>query len=189
MQRRNYIVIASCIFFIVAIFFLNKKFPPDPIHKVPFFSYTDQNNKIFTTNDLLGKITIADFFFTGCPVTCPRMKAYMNQIHEFYDMDPGVQFLSISVDPKNDTQSVINNFIRERGLSYSNWFFLQSDEESIVSLLEDGFLLSGEGLPGMHSTKFILIDSNAQILGYYEYSSKEDFNNLISDTTYLLNRL
>ena len=189
MQRRNYIVIASCIFFIVAIFFLNKKFPPDPIHKVPFFSYTDQNNKIFTTNDLLGKITIADFFFTGCPVTCPRMKAYMNQIHEFYDMDPGLQFLSISVDPKNDTQSVINNFIRERGLSYSNWFFLQSDEESIVSLLEDGFLLSGEGLPGMHSTKFILIDSNAQILGYYEYSSKEDFNNLISDTTYLLNRL
>tara|TARA_B100001142_G_scaffold324009_1_gene375031 strand:+ start:302 stop:871 length:570 start_codon:yes stop_codon:yes gene_type:complete len=189
MQRRNYIVIASCIFFIVAIFFLNKKFPPDPIHKVPYFSYTDQNNKIFTTNDLLGKITIADFFFTGCPVTCPRMKAYMNQIHEFYDMNPGVQFLSISVDPKNDTQSVINNFIRERGLSYSNWFFLQSDEESIVSLLEDGFLLSGEGLPGMHSTKFILIDSNAQILGYYEYSSKEDFNNLISDTTYLLNRL
>ena len=189
MQRRNHIVIASCIFFIVAIFFLNKKFPPDPIHKVPYFSYTDQNNKIFTTNDLLGKITIADFFFTGCPVTCPRMKAYMNQIHEFYDMDPGVQFLSISVDPKNDTQSVINNFIRERGLSYSNWFFLQSEEESIVSLLEDGFLLSGEGLPGMHSTKFILIDSNAQILGYYEYSSKEDFNNLISDTTYLLNRL
>ena len=60
---------------------------------------------------------------------------------------------------------------------------------SIVDLLEKGFLLSGEGLPGRHSTKFILIDSNAQILGYYEYSDKEDFNDLIADATYLLNRL
>jgi len=189
MKRRNYIVITSCIFFIVAVFFLNQKFPPEPIHEVPYFSYPDQNNKFFTTNNLLGKVTIADFFFTSCPVTCPRMKAYMKQLHEFYDMNTGVQFLSISVDPKNDTKSKINDFITQRGLSYPNWFFLQSDEESIVDLLEDGFLLSGEGLPGRHSTKFILIDSNAQILGYYEYSDKEDFNNLIADATYLLNRL
>ena len=117
------------------------------------------------------------------------MKAYMKQLHEFYDMNPGIQFLSISVDPKNDTKSRINDFINDRGLSYSNWFFLQSDEQSIVDLLEKGFLLSGEGLPGRHSTKFILIDSNAQILGYYEYSDKEDFNDLIADATYLLNRL
>ena len=189
MQRRNYIVITSCIFFIVAVFFLNKKFPPEPITEVPYFSYPDQNNNLFTTNNLLGKVTIADFFFTSCPVTCPRMKAYMKQLHEFYDMNPGIQFLSISVDPKNDTKSRINDFINDRGLSYSNWFFLQSDEQSIVDLLEKGFLLSGEGLPGRHSTKFILIDSNAQILGYYEYSDKEDFNDLITDATYLLNRL
>jgi len=189
MQRRNYIVIASCIFFIVAVFFLNKKFPPEPIHKIPYFSYPDQNNNLFATNNLLGKVTIADFFFTSCPVTCPRMKASMNQLHEFYGMNPGVQFLSISVDPKNDTREAINNFIDQRGLDYNNWFFLQSEEESIVNLLENGFLLSGEGLPGRHSTKFILIDSEAQILGYYEYSDEKEFNNLKSDATYLLNRL
>ena len=53
----------------------------------------------------------------------------------------------------------------------------------------NGFLLSGEGLPGRHSTKFILIDSEAQILGYYEYSDEKEFNALKSDATYLLNRL
>ncbi len=113
----------------------------------------------------------------------------MKQLHKYYDTNPGVQFLSISVDPKNDTRTAIKDFIYQRGLVANNWFFLQSEEENIVDLLENGFLLSGEGLPGRHSTKFILIDSNAQILGYYEYSDEEHINNLKSDATYLLNRL
>lgn len=189
MRRGNSIVIFACLLVIFAILLVNKQAPPEPIHKVTYFSYPDQHDQIFSTNNLTGKITIADFFFTSCPAICPTMNRYMKKLNEFYTNTPNIQFLSISVDPNNDTRSVINNYIDAQGLKYSNWFFLESELESISELLEKGFLLSGDGLPGQHSTKFILINSNAQILGYYEPSDADEFSKLKSDTTYLLNRL
>ena len=189
MRRGNSIVIFACVLVIFAIFLVNKQAPPEPIHKITYFSYIDQYDQIFSTNNLTGKITIADFFFTSCPLICPTMNRYMKQLNEFYTDTPNIQFLSISVDPNNDTKSVINNYIDVQGLKYSNWFFLESELESISELLEKGFLLSGDGLPGQHSTKFILINSNAQILGYYEPSDADEFSKLKSDATYLLNRL
>ena len=154
-----------------------------------YFSYLDQNNNFFTTNHLKNKITIAYFFFTSCPVICPRMNEYMKQLNQFYGDTPNIQFLAISVDPTNDTRSVINDYIDKQKLRYDNAFFLESDEESISKLLEEGFLLSGEGLPGLHSTKFILINSNAEISGYYEPSNSNEFNQLKKDVTHLLNTL
>jgi len=189
MQRGNLIVIFTCLLLIAAILVVNRRMPPEPINLVSYFSYPDQNNNLFSTNNLKGKITIADFFFTGCIGICPTMNQYMKQLNEHYQNNPNIQFLSISVDPKNDTKSAINDYISKQGLIYKNWFFLESEKESISRLLEESFLLSGDGLPAMHSTKFILINSNAEILGYYEPSNSSEFNKLKSDTRYLLNRL
>tara|TARA_B100001750_G_C15442953_1_gene564597 strand:- start:89 stop:661 length:573 start_codon:yes stop_codon:yes gene_type:complete len=190
MQRGNLIVIFTCLLVIVAILVINKETPPpEPINMVSYFSYPDQNNNLFSTNNLNGKITIADFFFTKCLGICPRMNEYMKKLNNHYKDTPNIQFLSISVDPENDTKSVINDYIQNQELEYKNWFFLQSEKESISKLLEKGFLLSGDGLPAQHSTKFILINSNAEILGYYEPSNSNEFNQLKSDATYLLNKL
>ena len=186
MKRRNYIVIFSCIIVIMAILSLNNISSPSPIHKVSYFSFIDQYDDVFTTNKLKGKITIADFFFTSCPVICPRMSEKMKELAEIYKNDENIQFLSISVDPINDSKEVINNYINTRNLNYSNWYFLQTDS-SISSLLPEGFLLSGENLPGMHPTKFILINYDGEIVGYYDPAIDSEFNILKNNTTYLLN--
>ena len=52
MKRRNYIVIFSCIIVIIAILSLNNISSPSPIHKVSYFSFIDQYNNVFTTNEL-----------------------------------------------------------------------------------------------------------------------------------------
>ena len=186
MKRRNYIVIFSCMIVIMAILTLNDISSPSPIHKVSYFSFIDQYDDVFTTNKLKGKITIADFFFTSCPVICPRMSEKMKELAEIYKNDENIQFLSISVDPINDSKEVINNYINTRNLNYSNWYFLQTDS-SISSLLPEGFLLSGENLPGMHPTKFILINYDGEIVGYYDPAIDSEFNILKNNTTYLLN--
>ena len=186
MKRRNYIVIFSCMIVIMAILTLNDISSPSPIHKVSYFSFIDQYDDVFTTNELKGKITIADFFFTSCPVICPRMSEKMKELAEIYKNDENIQFLSISVDPINDSKEVINNYINTRNLNYSNWYFLQTDS-SISSLLPEGFLLSGENLPGMHPTKFILINYDGEIVGYYDPAIDSEFNILKNNTTYLLN--
>ena len=193
MRRLNSRIIFVLIVLIIGLAYINTKnktnLPEpeqritslEPINQITYFSYPDQHDSIFSTNNLNNKITVADFFFTSCPELCPAMSRYMKDLALTYTSDSTVQFLSISVDPLNDTKSVINNYILSQGLNFDNWFFLESDASSIVSLLEQGFLLSGDGLPGLHSTKFILINSNAEVVGYYDPFSKEEINQLKSD--------
>ena len=38
---------------------------------LPNFEFTDQSDKAFGYNDLLGKVWVADFIFTRCAGTCP----------------------------------------------------------------------------------------------------------------------
>ena len=42
-------------------------------HTIPEFKLTNQNEETISTNDWKDKIVIADFFFSHCPVICPKM--------------------------------------------------------------------------------------------------------------------
>ena len=59
------------------------------------------------------------------PVICPRMSEKMKELAEIYKNDKNIQFLSISVDPANDSKEVIKNYINTKNLNYSNWYFLK----------------------------------------------------------------
>ena len=39
--------------------------------KVPSFAFTNQDNLFISNEDFLGKVYIAEFFFTSCPSICP----------------------------------------------------------------------------------------------------------------------
>ena len=93
---------------------------------------------------------------------------------------------ALSVDPANDSKEVIKNYINTKNLNYSNWYFLETDS-TISRLLPEGFLLSGDNLPGMHPTKFILINYDGEIVGYYDPAIESEFNILKNNITYLLN--
>ena len=184
MKRANYRIIFALFVVILCVFYINTtressdsksiiysnegNISLKPIHKVSYFNYPDQNDVSFSTNNLNDKVTVADFFFTGCPSICPDMMRHMRKLALDYKNNSDVQFLSISVDPLNDTKSIINSYILRHQANFNNWYFLESETSSIESLVTDGFLLSSDNLPGAHSTKFILINSNAEIVGYYD---------------------
>ena len=46
-------------------------------HKIPDFSFINQNNDIIINDSLAGNIYIANFFFTSCPTICPVMTKNM----------------------------------------------------------------------------------------------------------------
>jgi len=188
MKRANSRIIFALFVVIISILYINtKKQSPNlnpnrwptninyfirDLHKVTYFSYPDQNDIAFSVNELKNKVTVVDFFFTSCPMICPDMMRYMREIAIDYKNNPNVQFLSISVDPLNDTKAVINNYILRHEANFNSWYFLGSDSSSIEALVEKGFLLSADNLPGEHSQKFILINPHAQIVGYYDPFSK-----------------
>jgi len=191
MKRINNRIIFSLLLVILAISLISKKeiTVPEPLYKLPYFSYPNQHSAMFTANSLSDKISVIDFFFTSCEGPCPAMNRYMKYLAERFSNNKNIQFVSFSVDPLIDSKEKIKSYLNTSELNYDNWHFLETDTTSIRKLLENGFKLSGEGLPGMHSTKFILVDSNSFILGYYNPFVKKELDNLEDHISYLLDNI
>src|ERR1700746_3179109 len=51
-------------------------------HTVKDFSFTDQDGKTITQNDLKGCVYVTDFFFTTCHSICPIMSTHMEKVAE-----------------------------------------------------------------------------------------------------------
>ncbi|PIO48938.1 MAG: hypothetical protein CMR00_02335 [[Chlorobium] sp. 445] len=140
------------------------------IAKVPPFTMRDQDGLPFTEKDLLGKITIFDFFFTRCPGACPIMTKQMAELYNLYAASNRIQFVSVTVDPGHDTLEVLKAYAAAHGVTDTRWKFLHGPIDSVIALSEKGFMLPAENLPSGHSTKLILIDQDGQIRGYFSYN-------------------
>ena len=158
------------------------------IKKVPNFNFTNQNGEFFSDNDLKGKITVLDFFFTNCPGPCPIMTYNMKSLYDDFSNSKEVQFVSITVDPKNDNIEVLKNYAKINGITDERWQLLTSDLSNIKSLKREGFMLFADELPQGHAIKFILIDDNQNIRKYFDGTDeasltilKKDISNLVKE--------
>jgi protein SCO1 len=134
---------------------------------VPKFSFVESKGQKFELEDLKGKMNIIDFFFTTCRGPCPLMSNEMGKLYSYYQSTDKVQFVSISVDPKRDSLSVLREYAEKHGVNDNRWNFVNGDIDEIKRLSEEGFKL-GADFPDMHNTNFILVDQNGYIRGYYE---------------------
>lgn len=70
---------------------------------VPAFRLTAQDGRQVSSEDLRGRIWVANFFFTRCAGISPIMQAHMQRLYEAYTSDPNVRLVSFTVDPEHDT--------------------------------------------------------------------------------------
>lgn len=63
----------------------------------PYFSLTDTMGRVYSTEEIKGKIAIIDFWFTGC-TGCVQMSPSFHKVEEAFKTDTNVLFLSISID-------------------------------------------------------------------------------------------
>ena len=143
--------------------------------QLPEFSLVDQNEQAFDRTSMEGNLWVSAFVFTHCRSTCPRITAHMKGLQARLSDLPSAHFVSVSVDPRNDTPEVIKAYMTKNGLDESNWRFVTGDEESIRHVVVDGFRvgLGDEDSQAagaeeiMHSNSFVLVDDKAQVRGYY----------------------
>lgn len=139
------------------------------------FSYTERNGQAFGSDQLQGKISVVNFFFTACEGPCPRMNGKVAELFRVFKDDPDVQFISISVDPDRDSLQALQQYASRFGVTDRRWLFLRAPIEEVKKLSEKTFMLATGDAPGLHSTKLILIDGEKKVRGYY---SSEDPNSL-----------
>ena len=143
---------------------------------VPQFSLVERSGKTTTLADLRGSIWIADFIYTTCQDTCPMQTAEMAQLQEQWKDRAGLKLVSFSVDPEKDTTEVLSRYANRYKADSQRWLFLTGPKEEISRLVQEGFRLSAVALSSdgkkdsviMHSPRFVLIDKQAEIRGYYD---------------------
>lgn len=157
---------------------------------IPNFSFTADNHTTFTNEHLLGKVTIADFIFTTCAGPCPMMSGHMQQLQATFQTHPDLQLVSFSVDPDYDTPDILHEYANRFGAISHRWYFLTGDKHRIYGLIKEGFHLpvADDENTIAHSTKFVLIDQQSAIRGYYDSDDDSALTVLTHDAQSLLDK-
>ena len=153
--------------------------------EIPDFRFTERGGQSIGRADLLGKVWLADFFYTSCPGPCPMMSSRLSALHEKLRDKDNVRLVSISLDPEKDTPEVLRQYAT-RFKAGPNWLFLTGDKQATYALAEQGFKLAVADVrnspdPITHSTKLVLVDRDGWVRGFYEGVGEDQTAKLLSD--------
>jgi len=136
--------------------------------KVPEFIFTNQDNRFISNEDFLGKVYVAEFFFTSCPSICIEMNQNMKILdEEFADRDD-FGIASFTIDPITDTPKVLKEYSERLNVKSQNWHFLTGKIDDVYELSNSGFNIFSGVNPAVaggfeHQGFFALIDKNGYI--------------------------
>ncbi|WP_425235862.1 SCO family protein [Ulvibacterium sp.] len=147
--------------------------------KVPSFSFINQDSLLITDKDYLGKVYVAEFFFTTCPTICPVMTQNLVELQNTFKDFDDFGIVSFTINPRYDVPQVLKEYAEKNSITDIDWHLLTGNRDSIYNLAQNGFYLianEDEAAPGgfEHSGMFALIDKN----GYFR-SRRDTANNPI----------
>lgn len=167
------------------------------ISQLPAFSFIEREGNALASENIEGKVWIADFIFTACQDECPLMNIEMQKIQDAFP-EGDVKMLSFSVDPETDTPERLRQYA-EQFEAGPHWLFFTGERDALHRFAIDDFKLSVQPLetdashehhgghapaaegttPFLHSQKFVLLDHNRQIRGYYDSTDPSEIQQLI----------
>ncbi len=142
-------------------------------HKIPEFSFRNQNGEQVTNKTFEGKIYVADFFFTICPGICPKLTKNMGMLQDEYQGDSDIMLLSHSVMPWHDSVDKLNVYAEQNGVNLPQWHLVTGDTHAIYDIARNGyfadedFTKTQEASDFIHTENFILVDKQGYIRGVY----------------------
>ena len=151
----------------------------DEKRKAPDFLLTNQDSILISNDDMIGKVYVLEFFFTRCPDICIEMNQNMKLLDEEFGDYNDFGIISITIDPNNDTPSILKKYSESLDVKSQNWHFLTGEKEYIYDLANIGFNIfanqNSNFIGGFeHQGYFALVDKDG-----YIRSRKDNFGNPI----------
>lgn len=133
----------------------------------PEIRLTDQDGRPFSLSSLRGSVVLLDFVFTRCTGPCPILTATHVRLQQRLGepLRDKVRFVSVTVDPENDTPDRLRRYAREQGADLKTWSFLTGKPEDVDRVLRDyhaGRLRDPDGSLN-HTVVTYLIDAEGRI--------------------------
>ncbi len=162
---------------------------------VPDFQLIADNGKPITLADLKGKVWVAEFFFTSCAGICLEMNRNMQKVQRSFKGNLDFRIVAFTVDPHRDTPDILREYGKNFGAQPGQWIFVTGEKKAIYRLARHGFRVTaqevkpeeeGGPLDFIHSDRFILVDRQGRIRGYYNGTDEKQVARLIADIRRLL---
>src|SRR5262249_17783010 len=140
------------------------------------------------------------FFFTSCAGICPKLTRNMSLLQQSFikggdtrkKIDTSiVQFISFSIDPVRDSASVLKSYADRFGVNHDNWWLLTGNRDSIYRFVFEEMKVdkySDDPISPdfVHTNRFVLIDKNYHVRGYYNGLDSSSISKLARDIGLLM---
>lgn len=139
--------------------------------QAPDFSLTDQDGQPLSSADLRGKTLLIDFVFTQCPGPCPILTSSHVTVQDRLAevVRDRVHFVSISLDPRNDTPAAMKAYGGARGVDFATWSFLTGPEDDVSQVVQAYGIGTTRDADGQleHMIVTFLVDGDGRIIKRY----------------------
>jgi len=157
------------------------------LHRIAPFSFVDQNGQPVTEKTVAGKISVANFMFTGCPGLCPRMTTNLETVQKAFEHGSTVVLISHSVAPESDSIPALKRFAAEHHAVDGQWHFVTGDRAAIYRTARESYFADEAGsVPDaggdfLHTEKVFLVDDNGHLRGVYNGELPTEMERLKED--------
>jgi protein SCO1/2 len=164
--------------------------------EVPDFVFSDQNGRPIGTDQLKGKIWVADFICIGCGGASPILSSHFAELDRNFAKSDALILVSFVVDHDFSNRIVLEQYARRYEAS-QRWHFVSGDKKQIEDFATAG-LHANTKTDGSRSgrdagnagrfgtTTLVLVDGDGVIRSYYDGGSSEVVARLLTDLGSLL---
>ncbi|MEX1224215.1 MAG: SCO family protein [Pirellulales bacterium] len=135
----------------------------------------DTSGKRFDFAALQGQVWVGSMFFSKCPFECAQLNQQIQQLTEDAEL-ADVRFISVSVDPENDTPEVLAEYAERFAADAKQWTFLTGPMTDIA-VFGTKILRVQTGVQ-VHTPRLVLIDGEGKIRGAFLFSDADEMAKL-----------
>jgi protein SCO1/2 len=159
-------------------------------HQVPYLLGQNADGKMISTDVMTGKVSVVEVFFTQCPSICPIMNKQMQRVFDAFRNNERFRIFSYSIDYERDSLSALKDYAKKHNANLDKWYFLRTEQDSLFNFGTKGLKIpiSDEDSQDkfLHSERFVLIDWNKNIRGYYMGTDSLEVNKMMNHIVLLL---
>jgi protein SCO1/2 len=167
-------------------------------HKARNISLTNQLGNTVSLNDLKGRVLVIDLFFTHCGSICPQLTRNMKKLQDGLKLKDDmkrvdtsfVHFISFTIDPERDSVPVIKAYADKYRINPDVWWVLTGPKKTIYDfafeeLKVDKYTDEPVDSSFAHTSRFVLLDKERVVRGYYNGLDDLDLARLANDLVLL----
>ena len=146
--------------------------PWDYLSDVDRFVLTDQSGQEFDSQQFAGrKPMVVSFFYATCPGICRNLNKEIHRLNQAL-AGTDIQFITITVDPKNDTPEVLSEYAAGYDANPGRWAFLTGTQKKLVNVGEHIFNVPID--PGTHTDNIMLVDKWGKFRDRFKWDDPQD---------------